>query len=906
MATLPIMDFLAERLTEFDSTFEMRPGTAFHSLFVKPTALIVQPLRDEANEIQTNQSLKRILDLEDPDAYPEAAVDETLQNLYVFRRQGSRSGGTVRVLYTDPKDINVIAASLQFTNTDGLVYVNRNNIVFSAQDMANQVDGDFFYIDIAVEAELEGTEYDTPENGIIATSDVDAIRVFNPSPISGGADRETNTQVINRAQRSIGERSINTGKGFNAVMFENFINQLTELQPIGFQDPEMMRDIVFNFHIGGRVDGYVKTPQVLEGFFDVTGLNIDITRQLPTATNLVLNGTTQTSLGFQNIDTTNNPVRAFDTKEFDQEAVFYSYVNLASGVDLSTGEFIGVSIDNGPYTNIKISGANPSTTQVGEIVNRINAATKLRVATIAVNPIIVSRRSTAHTRADNQNIIKDPTPRIFKNVFVGDSVVIQVGTNSGVYTVQSVISENELALTTNIPDEENEINYRISRTGTFIKLTSPTKGLGSSVMIGSPVAGSDGLNLAIGLLSSPTPYTFEGRGRVEYQEGIDFAVDLTEGNVVRLIGTTIVPATSSGEVDKDIFFEDPSVDVFINVEAGDILTIIDATDDDYERDYRILEKVNNNRLRVDAFIPISETNIDYRITRTGIKDGDLVFFTFDFNPLSIDIGDQVQLDQFGRIKGIRPNREDQTITDLALLYITSVELIDPVSGEPIGVTLEGRSGFGRGPYGQGGFGRGALSEWRHIVNKPELRFSVLEDSFIDIATAYLGQSFRVNYRYVPEIRSFQTLVSSDSERILDADTVIKHFLPAVVDGTIEYTTNPNNPNTPTREEVLAAVNSFINNRPAGSALDVSDLTDLVYSLIDPTRTANVKVKLPVQLTATIYNTDGSLTIVTSSDSLEVPSPEIPAFTTRPLSPRITHWIAGTITLIENRLTTGGI
>lgn len=902
--SLPIVDFLVQRVQEYDPDYELRKGTAFTELFIQPQALMVQPLRDEANDIFINQSLKRILELDDPDGFPEDAVDAIVENYYVFRKTGNKSGGIVRMLFQEAKDVNYIAETLQFTSVDGNVYFNRNNINISAQQMSSQLDQEFFFIDVEIEAELEGDSYDAAPNEIIATSDPDAIRVFNSNVISGGVNRETNTQYITRAQQSIGERSLNTGKGANAVFFETFGNQLNELQMIGFGDPEMMRDILFNYHIGGRVDAWVKTPRILEGFFDVVGLTLDFTRRLETSTNLVLEGTQEESLGAISIDTSENPIRAFNIDQVDRPATFISYIDLENGVDLSSDQFIGIGIDDSEFKNVKISGANPSTTQISEIVSSINVALQIQVASIAVNPIIVSRRRQGHTPSDTSTIFYDPTENIFSNVAAGDILTILVGDNAGDYVVQSKVSDNELVLDTSIPNEEQNINYRVSRIGTYLRIQTQSRGVNSKILLGSPTAGTDALDDSLGL--APGTYEFLGRGELEYSEGLDFQVDTTEGTVKRVIGPTVLPSTNTGFVNKSIFFEDTTVDIFLNVDVGDTLTIINATTSDLIGDYKIKGKVNNNRLRIDRYIPVAEASIEYRITRTGIKNGDLVKFTFDYNPLSIDIGNQVVLDELGRETGIRPGREDRTITDMALVYITSVELIDPVSGEPTGDELEGKGGFGRGGYGRGGYGRGALAQWFHQVVKPELRFSSREDSYIVIATAFLGQSFRVNYRYVPEIVSFQEFADSDSDRVLDADTLVKHFIPAVVDVTIKYSTDPNNPNTPDAATVQEEIENYINLVPSGKPLDASDLTDLVYSLIDPNRERNVIVEQPIQMSATVYNTDASLTIIENTNRLQIPEENIPSFTESPLSPRTAHWIAGNIQVEATTVTLGGL
>lgn len=893
---LPILDFLIKRMEEYDPTFEHRPGTAFSDLFMQPLAMITQPIRDEINEIYISQSLKRIQDLDDPDLYPEQWVDELVANLYVFRRQGAKAAGSVRVYFTEPKELNYISETLEFTNSNSQKYYNISPVIITKQEMNNNTELEFYYVDVPIQALEEGESYEVAEGGIIASSEPDAIRVFNTYPISGGLDRETNLELIARTQKSIGVRDMNTGKGFNAIMFETFLNKIVELQPIGFGDPEMMRDIIYNYHIGGRIDGWVKTPKINDGFFNAVGLNVDFTRRISATRNLPMYGTESTTFGIQNLDVTDNSVKAFNTDDLEQSAMFVSGVNLEDGIDLSANQFIGVALNDGEYKNIKIAGAKPSETVAGEISNRINVGLGQRVCSVVVNPIIISRRRTGAIPSTGV-IFYDPTENIFANTFPGDRLSVTVGPNAGTYEIIGIVSNNEVQISSLTPFlyPQEEVNYRVSRVGTYIKIVSPQKNIDSRIFVGSPNTGSDALLDAMGLAPQPLPYAFRGTGRYEYTEGVDFQVDLLNGSAKRIIGSFIVADTSTGMLTNGIFFDDPTTDIFLNVEPGDMLTIIDSSTDEIEKDYRIREKVTNQRVRIDSFIPGTEVGVRYRITRTGIKDNEFVLFKFDYNPLSIDIGNKVQLDEYGRVRGIRPNREEQTITDLAFLWTTSLELIDPLTEEPSGEVLDGVGGYGQGSYGRGGYGIGSRAQYSLVVNVPEHRFSALEDSLIVIDTAFLGQSFRVNYKYVPEILEFDAFARSDSERVLDADVLIRHFIPAVVDMDIKYTVDPTNASTPDSATITQAIVDFINTSSGGS-LDASDIVQLVLKLIDPTSSAKAKVTVPFKMKATVYNTDGTRTIIENNDTLSVPEEEIPSYTPRPLSPRIARWVAGNITV----------
>jgi hypothetical protein len=891
---LPILDFLVAKMQEQDPTYEYRPGTAFTEMFMQPLALMLQPFRDEANLIGIGQSLKRILDLAYPDDFPEDIVDDLCGNFFTYRRQGGLSQGVGRAYFLLAIDITVLESAITFTSVGGQTFHNIIAINMTASEMNNQIENGFYYVDVPIVADAEGSEYDIDVDTLMSCSDSRVASLTNKAKFSGGLPKETNTEFIARTQKSIGVRDLNTGKGFNAIMFETFPSQLVEAKALGFGDPEMMRDIQFNYHIGGRIDGFVKTPSVLEGTFIAQGMDLDFSRRTSTSTNLILEGTTSETLGRQSIDVTDNDVRVFNIEDPEKSASFISMVDLVDPLDLSANQFIRIGIDGKDPANIKISGAHPATTRSGEIVNRINVALGMSVASIVVNPTIVSRRNSGNVAQNSSVYFVDPTEKVFANVAVGDMLSVTTGPNKGVYIVQSIINNNELMLSSSLPFAQVETNYRVNRTGSFLRIISPTASQNSQVLVGSPTAGSDALQVAMGLPSGT--YIFSGKGRYEYVSALHYSVNLTEGTIQRLIGATILPNTFTGVLNGSLYFEDTTPDIFLNVEPGDIISIVASTHSDIIRDFRVREKVNNNRLRLDTFLPYTESGITYRISRTGIKDAELVFITFDFNPLSIDIGGKVVLDAYGRVRGIRPNRANYTIADTAFLYIKQLELVDPISLEPLGVILEGKGGYGRGGYGRGGYGVGSQAQYSMRVNIPEVRFSAFEDSYISIDSAYLGQSLRVTYAYVPEVNTFHDFTQSDSQRVIDADVLIKHYIPAVVDIDCTYTTDPTNAATPTVDVVRQALIDFINFIPAGQSLDASDISGVITDQIDPSKTRRIKIKTPIKMTASIHNTDGSQTIIYSDDTLAIPSDTIPPYTPAPLSPRISHWIAGNINL----------
>lgn len=810
MAQLPISQFLTQRLTEYDSTFELRKGTGFEQLFFKPMEFIVQPLRDEANDLFIAQSFRRILQQADPDSFDEESVDALASNLFVSRRQGGYSGGVGRAYYNEPVDREYPANGAVFQGSGGQVYVNPAPFKITSSEMSSQIEDGLYYFDIPLQSQDAGADTALdPDNLVTLVGDTDVVRVTNKLAFEGGVDKETNTDFINRVQKSIGVRDLVTGKGFNAILFENFLNFLLEVQPVGFGDDEMMRDIVYNTHIGGKVDGYVKTSAIKTGTKDFVGMLIDPTRQTRTTRNVQLFGTTFAGLGQPNVDRSNGLIPVVTEIKASIAAQFISTVSLVppTTVNLSTNQHVRIGID-GTFKNIRIAGVIPSATNRNEIINLINASLGVNVAFIQ---------------------------------------------------------------------------------GNFIKIKSPTEGLTSEVVIDNPTVGNSAIQLAFGLSIGGAPYIYSGDGPVTYEEGVHYNIDDQFGKIQRIIGAQVLATQTTGQsTTGSATFNDPTLNVFLNVQERDVISIGSGPD---AGDYRVLTKVTNNQLILDAELTDTSNSVSYEIRRTGIKNGEVVYVEFWYNPVSIDIGKFVKLDADGKTRGIRPGREEFTITDLALLRIVSIEEIDPLSFEPKGVFLDAKGGWGQGGWGQGPYGIGNNAQYRLVVNSPTERFSMFEDAYIVMDSGLSGLSYRVTYEYVPEIETLHNFVRSESERVLDGDILMKHFLPVYVAGTIRYSVDATDTSIPDADTVQTAVRDFITKLRSGSELQYSDITEYIYSLVDPYRKYGAFVE-PIILTATIHNTDGTIIRINGTKSLSIPTLDpFPKDTPRPLSPRITHWIA---------------
>lgn len=840
---LPVIQFIQERLAEADANFETRQGTAFYDLFIKPQQLMLQPVISALDNLQIALSIKRILSLAAPDTYDETAVDDLVSNLYVTRDGGKLATTTVRVFYSTPRDKEFPALTAQFTSGT-LSFFNTDDFKITSAAMALQVSGTLYYMDVPVRSEAEGDQYNV-DAGLITgyVNDLDAIRITNLTKAVGGLPRETNTQLLTRAQNSIGVRDLETIKGINAILREKF-PFIREIQVIGLGDAEMMRDILYNAHIGGKTDVYLRVPALTEKTSDFIGLVYDTTRELSRSYNMeVARGISDVEIS-SDLQTPNIVVGSMVVKEDIIESAAYIeslVVPPTVGIDLSANEWLRIQVDSLPIKQIKVSGANPSQTQRFEIINSINAAFGLAIAA-------------------------------------------------------------------SIP-------------GNKISLTSPTIGAGSQIIIYAPVAPvSPTNNAAVTLLGLGTfPTTFVGDTAHVFVENFDYTVNYVDGLLYQtnytvgpripgektiLSGQTMLSSVLDGQIVQVglNFFLDSSVasrflnDPLIRVRAGDEVTIEEIAGattgtvlGNLPKTFIVTEAVTTTRLRLAGFAPTGVSLANQ--VQYSIKSNQVVKVDYAFNPISIDIGNKVLLeDQFNR--GIRPGRTAFTVVDVPLIDLEKVEEIDPDSLEVIGEPLAAPGGYGLGGYGDGGYGIGQAGDYEFIVNSAVDRFSAFEDAVVIFRPDALSKSYRLTFHTVPEIQSIHAVTRDDLERVTGADVLAKNFVPAFVDIPLVITRDPTNINTPDNDGLIALVADYINNLLAAKGLQASQINQILEDQgVD-------KIRTPFMMSATVLNPDGSTTILESEDQLLFPEVTLARDTDNFSTKRIVHFYARNITITE--------
>ena len=310
---LPVRDFIKQRLLEYDPTFDTGDGAFFTSFAIDPLTVILQPLQDEIDQVKANQSVMTILETSNPDLFPEDVVDGIGSNFVLPRIQGNTATVTVQTTFFEAQDFQANVGILTALDSNGNRWTNQAAVNLTAAEMSLNRIGTLFYANVLFISTDVGERFNITAGSItgLQSPPSGVIGATNPNDSDMLArNKETNTQYIARIQVAITVRALVTGRGIITTLTSNF-TFLTEVQPIGYGDPEMMRDILFHTHFGGNVDIYCKTPAPDQNQQDFKGLLIDTDRRLSITTSVVAQVTGFAyPTGNESIDETANAVVA--------------------------------------------------------------------------------------------------------------------------------------------------------------------------------------------------------------------------------------------------------------------------------------------------------------------------------------------------------------------------------------------------------------------------------------------------------------------------------------------------------------------------------------------------------------------------------------------------------------------
>ena len=153
---------------------------------------------------------------------------------------------------------------------------------------------------------------------------------------------------------------------------------------------------------------------------------------------------------------------------------------------------------------------------------------------------------------------------------------------------------------------------------------------------------------------------------------------------------------------------------------------------------------------------------------------------------------------------------------------------------------------------------------------PHLAFSLLEKPSLHITPTIIsvgasddpenslqiaGQNLQVNYEWSSLVAALQSFVSSDDERVVNENVLVRHLLPHYVRFDLTYRGGP------IESSVISKINAYISN------LQPDDILEAVWVQNMPLKMGATTVTTPINLVALVYGEDRSISAEQSMNYL---------------------------------------
>jgi hypothetical protein len=243
--TVDLSTFVDTRLRQaFDNELAIDEGDALVDLLVKPVQLLFDPIVREVTRVKNNLSFR------DPTILTIEEAEALGANLFAERKTGAYARGQARIFLSQPQNVAVSPVNF-ITSKGGLrFFPTEAQTIRSDEMLVNQASDGTYYFDINIIAEETGDEYNLDADNLISIANLDsAVKVTNTRRFTTGVDADTAEEYVDKARGQLTERSLVTLRGISAQLTAAF-PEIRRLNVVGFNDPEMQRDIISGGGLG--------------------------------------------------------------------------------------------------------------------------------------------------------------------------------------------------------------------------------------------------------------------------------------------------------------------------------------------------------------------------------------------------------------------------------------------------------------------------------------------------------------------------------------------------------------------------------------------------------------------------------------------------------------------------------
>ncbi|MGV8130476.1 MAG: baseplate J/gp47 family protein [Candidatus Pacearchaeota archaeon] len=243
-----IPQYIKKVLSAYDSSLDLRDGSALNDLLVNAGAAIITDLKLQQDE------LFKYLTLEDPESLDESTLDSFAKTHLINRITGEKARGYVRLYFASPSQVNIPAGTL-FESTNGLIYKTITSYNFSEAEIRANSDLYPYYStgDLYVEAESAGVQYDIPAGyltKIKSTLNFTPVFINNTRTITGSTEHETNSVLYSKILNSAINKTLYTTPALKTILIEQFPT-IQDVVVIGTGHEKMLRDQIYYYNISG-------------------------------------------------------------------------------------------------------------------------------------------------------------------------------------------------------------------------------------------------------------------------------------------------------------------------------------------------------------------------------------------------------------------------------------------------------------------------------------------------------------------------------------------------------------------------------------------------------------------------------------------------------------------------------
>lgn len=231
-------ELLAKQILEAEyPDLDLREGTGLRDMVLRPSAMLLALVRAGIDYYFAQNTVQGV-----NDTTPTSIVDNILSNWFIDRNLGTRAVINARLYFARQKNVS-LTTDIYFSPDNSSKFYPQAAVTYSSGSLSYDAYQNEYYIDVDLQAESEGTQYNIGSGSLLYFSNFDPyflhaeINYLKDSSVSS----ETNGQFITRAKSAISTRNLINNPSIAANLQSNF-NYLNQIVSIGMGDPEMIRD----------------------------------------------------------------------------------------------------------------------------------------------------------------------------------------------------------------------------------------------------------------------------------------------------------------------------------------------------------------------------------------------------------------------------------------------------------------------------------------------------------------------------------------------------------------------------------------------------------------------------------------------------------------------------------------